>query len=201
MSNNALLQSDRPADEDSVCGDHELQLLVRVAERNRAAFHDLYFLYYSRLVRFLMHFVRRYDLAEELINDTMREVWYEAPDFKRTSRVSVWIMGIAYRRAVTTLRRMNSVASHDGSMVDLPALSTDAHQSTREPGKWLEVALERLPLEQRLVFELTYGLGHSCDEIAEIMDCPAKDVTSRMLHARQNLSARLAQLPEPRPPR
>ena len=201
MSNNALPQSDRPADEDSVRGDRELQLLARVAERDRAAFHDLYLLYHRRLARFLMRFVRRYDLAEEVINDTMWEVWREAADFKRTSRVSVWIMGIAYRRAVTTLRLLNSVTSHDGSRVELPELSTDAHQSTRELGEWLEVALERLPLEQRLMFELTYGLGHSCDEVAAIMECPANSVRSRMLHARQTLGARPAQLAEPRPPR
>jgi len=130
MSSNALLQSDRPADEDRESGDRELQLLARVAEHDRAAFHDLYILYHRRLARFLMRFVRRYDLAEEVINDTMWEVWREAADFKRASRVSVWIMGIAYRRAVTTLRHLNFVASDDGSTVESPALSTDAHPSS-----------------------------------------------------------------------
>ena len=102
--------------------------------------------------------------------------------------------------AVTTLRLLNSVTSHDGSRLELPELSTDAQQSTRELGEWLEVALERLPLEQRLMFELTYGLGHSCDEVAAIMECPANGVRSRMLHTHRTLSARLAQLAEPRPP-
>jgi RNA polymerase sigma-70 factor (ECF subfamily) len=92
--------------------DLELFAVARVAERDRAAFHDLYLLYHRRLARFLMRFVRRYDLAGEVINDTMWEVWRTAADFKSTSRVSVWIMGIAYRRAVTTLRLLNSVTSH-----------------------------------------------------------------------------------------
>jgi RNA polymerase sigma-70 factor (ECF subfamily) len=201
MSNNALGRSDRPAHEDSEHGDCELQLLSRVAERDRAAFQDLYLRYHRRLARFLMRFVRRYDLAEEVINDTMWEVWHEAAAFKRKSRVSVWIMGIAYRRAVTTLRLLNPVTSHDDSRIERPELSTDAHQSTRELGAWLEVALERLPLEQRLMFELTYGLGHSCDEVAAIMECPANAVMSRMLHAHRTLRARLAQIAEPRSPR
>jgi RNA polymerase sigma-70 factor (ECF subfamily) len=200
MSNNALPPSDRPADEDSEHGDRELQLLARVAERDRAALHDLYLLHHRRLTRFLMRFVRRYDFAEEVINDTMWEVWRGAADFKRKSRVSVGITGIAYRRAVPTLRLLNPVTSHVGARVALPEPSTDAHQNTCELGAWLEVALERLPLEQRLMFELTYGLGHSCDEVAAIMECPANSVKSRMLHTHQTLNARLAQLAEPRSP-
>ena len=201
MSHNALPRSDRPAHEDREHGDRELQLLARVAERDKAALHDLYLLYHRRLARFLMRFVHRYDLAEEVINDTMWEVWREAADFKRKLPVSVWIMRIAYRRAVTTLRLLNPVTSHDDSRVERPELSTEAHQSTRELGAWLEVALERLPLEQRLTLELTYGLGHSCDEVAAIMECPANDVRSRMQHTQRTLSARLAQLAEPRSPR
>ena len=196
MSNYKLLQTDGPADEVSLCADRELQLLGRVVERDKAAIEDLYVLYHRRLARFLMRFVRRDDLAEEVINDTIAEVWCKAADFKGTSSLSTWIMGIAYRRALKRLQPLSSVTSHENSVVELPELSTNAHQSTRELREWLEVALERLPLEQRLVFDLAYGLGHSCDEIAAIMECPASNVKSRMLHARHNLSVRLSQLAE-----
>ncbi|HSB22425.1 MAG TPA: RNA polymerase sigma factor, partial [Burkholderiaceae bacterium] len=51
----------------------------------------------------------------------------------------------------------------------------------------LDRALATLPPEQRLVVELTYFLGHSCEEIATITDCPVNTVKTRMFHARRKL--------------
>jgi DNA-directed RNA polymerase specialized sigma24 family protein len=41
--------------------------------------------------------------------------------------------------------------------------------------------------DHRAVLELTYDLGHSCGEIAAIMDCPVNTVKTRMFHARNKL--------------
>jgi len=45
-----------------------------------------------------------------------------------------------------------------------------------------------------MVLELAYLLGHSCEEIAEIMDCPANTVKTRMFHARQKMRRSLPRL-------
>jgi hypothetical protein len=47
--------------------------------------------------------------------------------------------------------------------------------------------LEGLCPEERAVPELTYDLGHSCGEIAAIMDCPFHTVKRRVYHARDKL--------------
>ena len=39
---------------------------------------------------------RRQDLAEEIINDTFFVVWTSAQRFREESRVSTWIVGIAW---------------------------------------------------------------------------------------------------------
>jgi RNA polymerase sigma-70 factor (ECF subfamily) len=173
---------------------HEQDLLARVAMRDGAAFQELYFLYHRRLARFLTRFVRRYDIAEEVINDTMWVVWRKAADFKGASRVSTWIMGIAYRRALKTLQRVSAVTSRENFNCAVPELTTEEPLRTDELREWLALALERLPLEQRLVLELTYYLGHSCEEIAAIMDCPVNTVKTRMFHARQKLRVILPEL-------
>lgn len=177
--------------------DHELELLQRVAARDNAAFQELYFIYHRRLARFLTRFIRRYDIAEEVINDTMWVVWRKAGDFKGASRVSTWIMGIAYRRALKTLQRVTAIASHENPTDTLPELTTEEPLRTEELREWLGLALERLPLEQRLVLELTYFVGHSCEEIAAIMECPVNTVKTRMFHARQKLRVMLPQLAGP----
>ncbi len=79
-------------------------LLDRVVAGDRDAFRDLYIAYHRRLARFLTRLTRRYELAEEIINDTMWVVWRRADKFRGDSRVSTWIIGIAYRRALKSLK-------------------------------------------------------------------------------------------------
>jgi RNA polymerase sigma-70 factor (ECF subfamily) len=43
------------------------------------------------------------------------------------------------------------------------------------------------------VLELTYYLDHSCEEIADIMECPVNTVKTRMFNARRKLRAILQQ--------
>jgi RNA polymerase sigma-70 factor (ECF subfamily) len=64
--------------------------------------------------------------------------------------------------------------------------SVDALQ-LNDDRQMLVAALATLPLEQRLVLEFSYFLDHSCEEIAEIMECPVNTVKTRMFHARRKL--------------
>jgi RNA polymerase sigma-70 factor (ECF subfamily) len=169
----------------------ELALLSRIATRDAQAMHELYHLYHRRLARFLMRLTSRYDLAEEIINDTFWVIWQHAADFRGASQLSTWIFGIAYRRALKTLKRVRP---------DLAAEADEALEQTEEPWQqeelreWLGVALAKLPHEQRMVLELAYNIGHSCEEIATIMQCPVNTVKTRMFHARRKLKVLLSSL-------
>jgi RNA polymerase sigma-70 factor, ECF subfamily len=186
-------QDPRPA---STCStdERESALLKRIAARDSAAMKELYLLYHRRLARFLMRLTTRYDLAEEIINDTFWVVWQHASDFRGASRVSTWILGIAYRRGLKTLRYAGPPP---------PDTDVEAEAAAEEPAQqeelneWLDVALQRLPLEQRMVIELAYHVGHSCEEIASIMHCPVNTVKTRMFHARRKLKNLLTTLAGP----
>jgi len=168
-------------------------LIARIAQADRAALKELYLLYHRRLARFLTRITSRYDLAEEIINDTFWVVWQRAGEFRGASHVSTWIMGIAYRRGLKALKRARSTQA---GAHDVPEEGGASHEpwSGAERREWLNVALERLPSEQRLVLELAYHLGHSCEEIAQIMNCPVNTVKTRMFHARKKLKVLLPAL-------
>jgi RNA polymerase sigma-70 factor (ECF subfamily) len=167
--------------------DLERELLRRVSAGDRDAFRDLYLRYHRRLARFLTRLTNRYEDAEEIINDTLWIVWQRAGEFRNASRVSTWIMGIAYRRALNMIRR---ASTHERAMrleiAETEAAVSDSAQAL-EQRQLLDSGLAELPLEQRLVLEFTYYLDHSCEEIAEIMDCPVNTVKTRMFNARRKL--------------
>jgi len=174
----------------------EVDLIARVAEGDRKAFEELYHLYHRRMARFLTRLTRRYDIAEEVINDTFWVVWRKARTFRGDSQPSTWILGIAYRKARNAFRASARLAEKNLQTQLLP-LTDEEPAGTEELRDWLARALAELPVEQRLAVELCYELGHSCEEIAAIMDCPVNTVKTRLFHARAKLQKLLPQLASP----
>jgi RNA polymerase sigma-70 factor, ECF subfamily len=178
---------------------HERGLLGRIEARDREAMRELYLLYYRRLARFLRRMTRRHAFVDEVVNDTFVIVWQKAGDFRGDSRVSTWIMGIAYRRGLSLLRTESRADQH--LMVPI----TQDQQSSLEGGERSEMAdlldraMDCLSPDHRAVIEMTYYLGYSCDEIAVIVDCPTNTVKTRMFHARNKLRVLVPMLAAPRP--
>jgi len=170
--------------------DDDRALLERIATGDRVAMQKFYFAFHRRLNRFLLRTVRSPDQAEEIINDAMFIVWRQAAHFRGESRVSTWLMGIAYRLALKRLkqeytqRRRLPLDDHER---DLHDFGHDSGAQQREQREWIDAALESLPPAQRLAVELAYFMGYSCEEIAGIADCPVNTVKTRLFHAREQL--------------
>lgn len=167
----------------------DLQLLARVALRDETAFEQLYRLYHPRLVRFLMNMTRRPSVVDEVLNDTMMVVWVRPEGFNGTSRLSSWIFGIAYRKALKALRDQDMpVEDSQQDLRESEAFGPEREADERRTGLLLKHALDGLSLDHRTVVELTYFQACNYKEIAEIMDCPVDTVKTRMFHARRHLA-------------
>lgn len=172
----------------------EVELIARIAEGDRKAFEELYGLYHRRLARFLTRLTKRYDVAEEVINDTFYIVWRKAGDFRGDSQPSTWILGIAYRKARNAFRSSSRILAVENPEAPPPPLTSEESLKTEELRDWLVHALVQLPVEQRLAVELCYELGYSCEEISTIMSCPVNTVKTRLFHARAKLQKLLPAL-------
>jgi RNA polymerase sigma-70 factor, ECF subfamily len=165
----------------------ERALVTRIANNDPLAMSRFARLYDTRLTKFLRRLTWRQELIEEIVNDTMLIVWQQAARFRFESRVSSWVIGIAYRRAMRAFRleRRLCVGSAQ-SAEDVGSPSGDA-QEQFETTEWLGRELLKLPFEQRTALELVYRAGYSCEEVGEIMGCSASTVKTRMFHARRKL--------------
>ncbi len=160
-------------------------LLQRMAAGDRAALAVMYRSYHGRLCRFLSRLTRRADVIDEVINDCFWIAWQKAGSFHGDSRVSTWLMGIAYRCGLKALRQHGDESVKDDA--SLASSATDDTDEDRELRDWLSKGLEHLSADQRLVIELVYGVGHSLDSVAAIMQCPVGTVKARLFHARVKL--------------
>lgn len=165
----------------------DAELLRRTGAGERRAFEKLYRSYFVRLERFVHRVLRHSPAVEEVINDTMYVVWNKAGEFSGASKVSTWIFGIAYRKALKALARFDEPAEFDAE--HLPADESGSERAILQ-AEWrlvLDGVLAQLTPEHRAVIELAYF--HQCPyrEIAAILDCPVDTVKTRMFYARRRL--------------
>ena len=166
----------------------ERELLARAAAGDLQAFERLYRLYQPRLSRFLTTLLRRPQLIEEVLDDTMMVVWQTADRFRGSSKLSTWIFAIAYRKAhKARLRWPDPVEDpeQDGRISEDPAPDDELHHQKLHDS--LMRAMDQLSADHRAVVDLTYFHGLGYREIAEIVDCPVDTVKTRMFHARRRL--------------
>jgi RNA polymerase sigma-70 factor, ECF subfamily len=172
--------------------DIDRELIAKIGSLDKDAFRSLCIHYHRILGRFLSKFTRDHADIEEIINDTLWIVWKNAGAFRSESRVSTWIMGIAYRCSMKALRRARRHRRISRQQIaDEPTAGDASHMTENQ--QLLKLALQKLPIEQRLVMELAYNLDRSCAETAEIVGCSVNTVKSRMFHARRKLRLTLAE--------
>ena len=162
-------------------------LLQRMSAGDRVALGVLYRGYHGRLCRFLSRLTRRPDVIEEVINDCMWIAWQKAGSFHGDSRVSTWLMGIAYRCGLKALRQHGDEPVEDDTSSEQRTPAHDLDDEDRELRDWLSKGLDHLSVDQRVVIELVYGVGHTLDQVAVIMQCPVGTVKARLFHARVKL--------------
>lgn len=169
----------------------ELRLIARVAAEDMAAFESLYRAYHPRLVRFLHGLLRQGALVEEVLDDTMLVVWRRAHTFDGSAKLSTWLFAIAYRQALKALRQRGQEPRIDDEPAAPGETEPDRRLQQHQLHACLDEALATLSAEHRAVIELTYYHGHSCREIAAIVDCPVATVKTRMFYARRRLRSAL----------
>jgi RNA polymerase sigma-70 factor (ECF subfamily) len=177
---------------------YEAQLIARIRDRDLDAFEDLYRAYCPRLTRFLTKLVKRPHIVEEVMNDTLMVVWDSPDSFKGASKLSTWVFGVAYRKAMKALRKQDEAVEDPWAehRVSLDPTPEDALGRQRAQ-VLLQRAIAELSPDHRAVVEFTYFHEMGYREIAEIMGCPVDTVKTRMFHARRHLKRQLAgELPD-----
>lgn len=171
-------------------------LLARTVRGDEVAFETLFRSYQQRLFRYLVGQVRDDSVAEELVCETMTEVWRNADTFQGRSRVSTWIFGIASNKTKTALRRRQpqQAAPEDVLKLEDPRPSAADEIARAELAGQVRAALELLTPEHRQVVELTFMHGFSYQEIAQIAGCPVNTVKTRMFYAKRRLREALGGL-------
>lgn len=176
----------------------ESDLLAAVASGDQSAFERLYRLYEKRVFQYVCTLVFDAALAEEVVGDTMIAVWRGAGTYRRTSRVSTWIFGIARHKALDAVRRSGRTrrgTELDGAM-HLPGPQDDPSEGVlqTELAGLTQRALAALSPNHQEILRLVFYEELPYEDIATLLDIPTNTVKTRVFYAKQQLKRQLERL-------
>ncbi len=164
-------------------------LLARMATRDESALREFYRQFHGQIYAFALKRLRDPADAADVLNEVMLEVWRSAGRFESRSKVSTWVLGITHHKAVDRLRRRKnrSYEELDDQIEDSDSPTAADVLAGAQDAALLRRCLDGLSDMHRQVMHLAYFEDLSCEEIAEISDCPVGTVKTRMFHARRLL--------------
>ena len=126
------------------------------------------------------------DIVEELISDTMLDVWRQSARIGSDTSVLAWIMGLAYSHGQMRLGRAE-LACPPVVPSEPHTLHENALTTSLQNPRSLQDLLLALPFEERSVLHLVYSGCHSRQSIADIMNTSPERVDVLLTQARRRL--------------
>ena len=130
--------------------------------------------------------------AEDLVQDTLERAWSKFHLYRRGTDLRAWLFTVMHNVYVNQLRSARHNAPLDDEM---PELARPAHEIDTLVLRDLDLAIRRLPTEQREVLLLVALEDMSYDQAARALEIPIGTVMSRLARAREKLRVMLSGLP------
>jgi RNA polymerase sigma-70 factor (ECF subfamily) len=172
-------------------------LLDAVIAGDQRSLGTLYRGYSRRIYAYAMRPLRDPHEAEQVVIDTMYEVWRQAHRFDRKCRFSTWVLGIARNKVLHALRgRLPQYEDLLAVQDSLPGENDDPcdEVARRQQHAQLQACVRDLPQAQRECMELVLGEDMSLADIAQRQGCPENTVKTRLFKARGKLRSRFGEL-------
>ena len=191
------LAAQRPRTEPTPAPDEpdDLQLLQRIAAKDKDALNTLYNRYMTPVYSLSLHMLKQPPLAEEVTQDVFLNIWLKADSFNASrGNPRSWIMSVTHHRVVDVIRarrRTYTMTDPEGyeTLERLPSSgpSVESQVTQSLDRERIMRALAMLPDNQREVIELAYFEGYSQSEMAEKLSQPLGTIKTRVRLAMQKL--------------
>jgi len=178
-------------------GDEEWVLMSRVASGDEAAIAELYDRFGALVFKASRQVLNSRAEAEDASQEIFVRLWKTADRFDpRRARLVTWVMLIARRHLIDSLRRKVSRPEVLGLEAETEtSMAGDTHAvqpaSPIEENSALKARIDELPALQREVIERTYIRGFTLREVSEQLNAPLGTVKSALSRGLTRLRDRM----------
>ncbi|MBX7243674.1 MAG: sigma-70 family RNA polymerase sigma factor [Bacteroidia bacterium] len=174
-------------------------LVERAQKGDKRAFDKLLRKYRKSVYYMLLKMVKNSDDAEDLAQEAFAKAFTSIERFDATFAFSTWLFRIASNNCIDFIRKKRvqtisidqPVEGEDGSSMhfDLKDGNLDPNDALlkQQMGRYLKMALDRLPQKYRQLVELRYFEELSYEEVAEKTKLPLGTVKAQLFRARELL--------------
>jgi RNA polymerase sigma-70 factor (ECF subfamily) len=167
------------------------RLLVAVADNHdRQAFKALFEYFAPRVKAFSLRQGADPGMAEEIVQETMVNVWRKAKQFEAAkASASTWIFAIARNMRIDMLRRATRPEPDMNDPAMVPDPDPPAHEviHRKQEARRIREAFASLPGEQQEVLRLAFFEDKTHPQVAEELGLPLGTVKSRIRLAFERL--------------
>jgi RNA polymerase sigma-70 factor (ECF subfamily) len=176
-----------------------VDLLKRIALHDHAAFKELYDLTSGRLYGVAIRFMRKPELANEVLQDAYINVWQNAGGYAATlSTPMTWLISVVRNKSVDRLRKYRLESENAVALDDVPEFAHEEAALHPDSLELFSAAMERLELNrclslldapQRQSLALAFYDGMSHSELAEHLQVPLGTAKAWVRRGLQRLKA------------
>lgn len=155
--------------------------------------------YSCQVYSLIVKIVRNREDAEELCQDTFIKVFRTLSSFKGKSSFSTWIYRIAYNTAIskTRHRKQDFLSIEEEQLSNISEeMVTNAlgRTSNEEQLRSLDMAMEKLPPNERALISLFYLKEKTIEDVATITGLTESNVKTKLHRIRKKLYVLLNQM-------
>ncbi len=164
-------------------------LVVRARHGAVDAYNTLVSRWEVRVYNYLLRITGSVDDAMDLSQDSFLKAYQNLQKLDDVGRFGPWLYRIAHNEAISHFRRRKPETGIDEVYFKA---DLSPRMSPVEVTLAVESALDRLPPDQKEAVVLKVYEGFKFDEIAEILECPASTIKSRVYTGLETLRTILA---------
>ena len=182
--------------EDAACPEYEASLIERRKRQDTSAFQELINLY-GDSIRNLVGRLMAFDLdMEDVIQNTLVQVWRNIGSFRNESSLKTWITRIAImqtRNQQRSVRRWMRRLQDRWSMENPSSLAKNRIDQNEDP-RWdsIQSAMKTLDYRDREILVLVYLQGNTVKELAQTMNEKTNTLEVRLHRAKRLLKQTIA---------
>lgn len=173
----------------------EYELIEKVKKGDHRAFKELIMRYQKLVVHMIGRVVKVREDVEDLTQEVFVKVYNNLPKFEQKSKLSTWIASIAYRHAINYLEKKRiPLGDIEPENIKIEGYhASDRNLMQEDLQKYVQILIDKLPPQYRLVLVMYHMEDFDYSEIQEITGMPEGTVKNYLFRARKLLKEMISE--------
>ena len=170
--------------------DYEFELLKRLQSGDQLAFEALYQNYSKEIYRKLVKMVKNVTFAEELTQDVFVKIWNKREVIAIDQPFRYYLLTLTnnivndfYRKVARDRKLQDEIIAASTELYN----PTEDHIYYKESKELMDEAIDSLPPQQKLVFQMCKMEGKSYDEVSKLLGISTSTISNHIVKATKSI--------------